>query len=73
MAPPTQVAEASPGMESASSDLDAARRVIGQAKTGLDVLAAELGEPFIQCIDVIAALDGRGDRLGHGKERSHWR
>jgi arabinose-5-phosphate isomerase len=67
MVPPTQVAEASPGMESASSDLDAARRVIGQAKTGLDVLAAELGEPFIQCIDVIAALDGRVIVSGMGK------
>ena len=67
MAPPPDAGEAKLEAAVISKDLDAARRVIGQAKTGLDVLAAELGEPFIQCIDVIASLKGRVIVSGMGK------
>jgi len=66
MAPPSPVAQAKP-QANASLDLDAARRVISQAKTGLDVLSAELGDSFIQCINVISGLKGRVIVSGMGK------
>jgi arabinose-5-phosphate isomerase len=50
-----------------SSDLETARRVIDQAKSGLEALAAELGEPFVKCIDIISSLKGRVIVSGMGK------
>ncbi len=67
MAPSPHVTQAKHSPELSAADLEAARRVIDQAKTGLDVLAAELGDSFIRCIDLIADLKGRVIVSGMGK------
>lgn len=49
------------------SDLGVARRVLAQAGTGLTMMAAELGEEFVQCVSLIAGLEGRLIVSGMGK------
>jgi arabinose-5-phosphate isomerase len=48
-------------------DLAAARRVMDQARDGIVALAAELGAPFLACLDLIAGITGRVIVSGVGK------
>jgi arabinose-5-phosphate isomerase len=55
---------AAPG---ASMDVEAARRVLEHAKSGLDALAASLGDGFSAAIQIFAAVSGRVIVSGMGK------
>lgn len=75
MAPPTSGLKALPDDQDgpprhaaeSAEDLTAARRVIGQAETGLSVMASELGAEFVSCIETLANLKGRVIVSGMGK------
>ena len=67
MAPPPDAGDAKLDTAASSKDLESARRVIDQAKTGLEALSSELGGPFIKCIDLLASLEGRVIVSGMGK------
>lgn len=65
MSSPSQAARTA--SDTVSPDLSAGRRVIDQAKDGLQALSAELGDSFVQCIDLLANLKGRVIVSGMGK------
>ena len=67
MAPSTHGIQATADSQSGQADLAVARRVIGHAKDGLSALAAELGDEFVQCVELIATLRGRVIVSGMGK------
>lgn len=73
MAPPTSGLKALPDNQQDSAPaegadaLAVARRVIGQAETGLSAMSAELGEEFSQCIETLSGLQGRVIVSGMGK------
>lgn len=53
--------------QSNSADYSAARRVIDHAKQGLESLSENLGEGFIQSLDILARVEGRVIVSGMGK------
>jgi len=63
----SDTAEPNNKIDAALLDLSAARRVIDQAKVGLDTLSAELGDSFTRSINLIASLEGRVIVTGMGK------
>jgi arabinose-5-phosphate isomerase len=67
MSTSSQSADVEPPVDAASLDLSAARRVIDQAKVGLEALSTELGESFVRCIDLLSSLEGRVIISGMGK------
>lgn len=67
MAVSTQATQTKAESESGQADLDAARRVLAQAETGLTMMASELGDAFVQCVSLISGLDGRLIVSGMGK------
>ena len=67
MAPSTPAAKAKAASDSGQADLAVARRVFGQAGTGLSMMAEELGDEFVQCVSLISGLKGRLIVSGMGK------
>ncbi|MDE0800349.1 MAG: KpsF/GutQ family sugar-phosphate isomerase [Rhodospirillaceae bacterium] len=63
----THATPAKTDTDPSQSDLGVARRVLAQAGTGLVMMASELGEEFIQCVSLIAGLEGRLIVSGMGK------
>ena len=66
---PTQTASSkrSQTPQSETADQASARRVIKHAKQGLDALSDNLGEGFLQSLDILARVDGRVIVSGMGK------
>jgi len=52
---------------SAQDDLAAARRVLASAREGLTALEADLGAPFVQCLNLVSGITGRVIVSGVGK------
>jgi arabinose-5-phosphate isomerase len=65
----TTVSRKTPPVNSQSNaaDQSAARRVIDHAKQGLDALSANLGDGFIQSLDILSQVEGRVIVSGMGK------
>ena len=51
----------------ASADIESARNVIANAATGLNMLSTDLGDQFVQCVDLISNISGRVIVSGMGK------
>ena len=53
--------------QAAPADRAAARRVLDHAKLGIDALSADLGDSFIDSLDILAQIEGRVIVSGMGK------
>lgn len=67
MAPSLQATKVTADPDSGQADLTVARRVLNQAGDGLSMMADELGDEFVKCIELVSRLDGRLIVSGMGK------